>query len=564
MSFVRTNLTESRKSLYTAALILLAAMMVVSYLWGTAFTCDDDLWTSTAWQRWGGGYSGLHAILHASWVQAVDQGRFYQLFAYTITQLSYMSGSIEVASGIRIGCVLLVLLGFILMLASLFRDLRIALYFAVLPIGLLETKYAYNPFHAYPLWFNLGIAFLFLAIAAFNEGQLRQSRVLSSIAIAFYCGSLLLYESFVLYVLLFYVIACLHSFSAAERLPRLLWNALASVSGFLVSILCYLTFYYLFATVHPPTYAGRVLSLGAPSAMLNTIFQFSISGLNFAPLFHPVLVWSIRAFCVAAVVFVVSFSTLRHHAFRLRQSHILIVLSCGVAAMVLPNVLYGFSERYRDWATNIGHFYLGSFYAAFGEALVLGTILITIMRWADRFRGRTFAAGALAAVLSFASYANMDETARFFRIHQNNRKAWKVVDAILSGDAGGLVGPTAVVFAPTLVHLPQLETGGVYDYWSYYFSNKLGFTVRVVGDATEYARLPQQLRSMPLFGMSWSYSTRLDETVATLGPIDMTRWHNELTSLPLSRSKVVTISDHVRITERGAIELSGVRVPPRA
>src|ERR1039458_6234634 len=113
---------------------ILASLMVWQ-LWGTAFTCDDDMFIATAWQRWGGGSQGWAAVGRASWTMAVSQGRFYQLVAYTLTQIPYRLGSFETVNAIRIGGMLFVYASFAAMLASVTRNFRFALYCSILWTG---------------------------------------------------------------------------------------------------------------------------------------------------------------------------------------------------------------------------------------------------------------------------------------------------------------------------------------------------------------------------------------------------------------------------------------------
>jgi len=546
------KLLPARAPYLAMACVVVAAAILLSFLWGTAFTCADDLFTATAWQRWTGGAPGLSlveagalrptgwpAIFRASRVMAAEQGRFYQVFAYTLAQTPYRFHSIPVVNLFRIGCMVFVFFSFALLLKGLLSDLRLALFFVLLSIALLQTGYSYNPFHALPLWFNLAAGLLFLALFFYNEGRLRKSRALDAAAVVMYCGALLLYESFLCYIVLFPVLSCLRSRENSWR--SRLWRALLDSSWIIAITAVYLGCYFAFSAAHPPTYAGRFLSPAPPAAILTTIFRFSVSGLNFQPLFHPDLQWNLKAAVMAVIVFPFSFAALRRYSPALSGRRLAALAGCGVTGMCAPNILYGFSERYRHWAISYGDFYLGSFYSAFAEAVVVGTLGLLAVKLAGLLRMKTAGALGIAAVFALAGYANVGEGDRLFAIHRENREYWRLVDALLSDSESGLTGPSAVIAAPSLLHLPNLDTA-VYDYWSFYFSGKLHFPVRVVGSPAELSLLPENVRlRSPVFGLAAEYRPDLKAGFAAMGAIDAGAWRNDPAHLLTARAAVTVV-----------------------
>ena len=548
------------------ACVVVAAAIILSFLWGTAFTCPDDLFTATAWQRSGDGaprpaltleeacqappqrcpylldvIPRWPAIVRASWVSAVYQGRFYQVFAYTLAQVPYSFDSIPIANSFRIGSVAFVFCCFALMLKGLLKDFRLSLFFVLLSIALLQTGYAYNPFHALPLWFNLGAGLLFLAFFFFNESLSRKSRFLNAAAAVMYCGALLLYESFLCYGFLFFALSYVRS---VENLPmRRLWRSLLGMSWIIAVTMAYLGCYFTFSAAHPTTYAGRSFSPAAPSAVLYTIFQFSISGLNFHSLLHANLQWSLKAAVMAVLVFTISFDGLRRYSPVLSGRCLTALAAWSVAGMCAPNVLYGFSERYRHWALAYNNYYLGSFYSAFAEAVLVGTLGLLAVKLSGFLRVKTAGVIGVAAIFSMAAYANIRDGDRLFAVHRENREYWRLVDSLVSDGKSGVTGPSAVIVAPVLQNLPYLDAAS-YDYWSFYFTGKLHFSVLVVGSPADYLLLPSKVRSTsPVFGLATKYLPDLKAGFAAIGPIDVGVWRNDPTRILTARANVTVVGD---------------------
>jgi len=504
------------------ALVIVASVMI-GQLWGTGFTCDDDMFTATAWQRWGGGARGWTAVGRASWYMAVDQGRFYQLLPYTLSQGVYRLGSFEAVNAIRIAAMLFVLICYAAMLVSLTRNFQMAMYSSILYAGLVETTYMYNPFHALPLWFNIGIGIMFIAILMFQEGLIRQRWLWIFAAAIVYFVSALFYELFLLYGVVFLALAYLHLQKMCQRRVQRFIRALAAVWHFGLAALLYVLLYVGFNRLYPDSsYSGKALSLASFRKVTSTIVGFSISGLDFRSAWPRDWHWDVASLLVALLVACSSFWSMARLPCEIRSKRLLWIAAFGIVCMLLPNTLFGFMERYRNWLITAYNFYNGSFYAGFAEAVVVAAISVWIVQQVGRSRRAWMA--AIGIFLGIATFSNVRKTEAFYALQRENRKTWDLVDASISTTGGPR--NAAIIVAPQLTQMSQLNPA-IYDYWSFYFSEKFQRPVRVISKLSEFRALAAEAKVGPVFALTCRDFPDLHAGLFAFGLLNLEAWQKD-------------------------------------
>ena len=413
---------------------LLLALVIVSSLmagqmWGTAFTCDDDFYAATAWQRAGGDVHGWSAVWSVSWNACLYTGRFYQLFLYTLWQMPYLLGSFEMVNAIRIGTMLFTF-------ASLCRDARKRHPQSSLGPLLLDPlrrpdrgEVQLQPISLLPAVVQFGTRDFVCSHPALSRGDGAREILVGSRC----CGHILriiaLLRANPLLCVVFFALAYAHNSSLQRSRIAAAARAFANVWPIGASAVLYLMLYAGFKYWHPGGYAGTELSLASFKEVARTIVGFSLSGLNFQGILHMNRQWSAVSMLAALLVLPAAFLSMRRLARDAAPNRLLPLAGIGAVCMLLPNILYGFSGRYRHWLANIDNFYLGSFYSSFAEAVVIATISILIVRVAARLRVALAIAVVVAVFLGMATYSNVSQTVTFFQVHRENRKIWDLVEA---------------------------------------------------------------------------------------------------------------------------------------
>lgn len=491
----------SSASMFRVAAILVAILIAVlcKRLLLSAFTSGDD------------GYTAFAAIAPGGvWASAVEmakfQGRFYQLVLYPLAMLPFVGESIVVANLFKIYTFLMVLGGFWCLCRELIGRAA-ALVCLALFVCLFDTVGgSYNPFHGLPLWFGLGCALLMFSLGLLLRSFRKQTSPNLSYFVFFL--ALLSYEILLLYVPLFMLF---HLYNGDSHSPR--FNKQEIVR---VLLRCRVLFYYVAAYLvlyagykhfFPGTYSGvDGLTLAPANEMLRPVLNFSLRSLYFRlgqsgqQAFSPSgLVFAITG---VAAVFCAWGAASRSNADQARISvaaqritangiFILVVL----AYVFVPNVLFGFTLRYRIWAGDGVEFYLGSFFSAFAFILLLYFCVSRMMSYPTDRVVRYLGAMTMAFLLGSFVYSNTKNSENFFGQSRTMSMRWPVADwasdrlreasisrQLPSGTAQWLIcgdGFSHNRELPTYFRNPDM-IADVEVYWSRYFTRSLSRDVKYV------------------------------------------------------------------------------------
>jgi len=487
--------------------LLIVLTILVLHLRDTGFTCDDDMFTATARFRWGG-------VWNAAWAMATGHGRFYHLFIYPIAQLPYLFSGFQIQTVAKMLSIVAVFATFFITVRSLMRSATIASLFTLLGAGLLTCSHMFNPVHALPLWFSLGMAVLLIAIFFFNEGLTKYSNRCRRLSGLFYFFALLYYETFFAYVVLFPILAFFRCgelyVNYQDRLRRAVWLSLP----ILVAASLWLIFWISFRAAYPPEYTGGELGLSRFSDMLKTVILFSLSGLNFSAIWK--IPWKLNGWAITAALLsgIAFFLLLRKAQNRLGWNLLILIAVLGGFFALAPNLVFGFTPRYREWVKH-DTYYLGSFYASFSLLFLVGAAVLSIQRLIRHQLASVATSLVLALAFAASVYANHLDAERFFRTHRINRQSWSIVEMALAQGMAEQLPTKFILVAPSLMRMPKL-TPGAYDYWSYYMTQALGYPLQVVSTPNEKSQLPAAQRKLlpsfglekKLLGLSLSYSHR--------------------------------------------------------
>ena len=526
---------------------LLAALCIAFLpLLGVGFTCDDDMFTATAHLRW-------HGHLRAAWVMATGHGRFYHLIIYPLAQVPFLFSSLEVVNAFRIASSLSVFVAFFLACQETFGSRRVATLFTLLAAGLFETGGSFNPFHALPLWFNLGTTLLWLAVFLFARGLARGSRSLLRWAAACFFGSCLTYEICVVYAPLFALLAAARATPGPRKAAT--WSALKPMAA---AVALYLLLYVGFRTAYPPEYTGSRLSLAPLAEMVNTVVRFSVTGLALRSIKtlsvarHSLLPWI--AGLVMGLGVYGGLRGLRHVELPSRS----VRTAAAVLALVfVPNLPFALMERYRGWIRAGADHYIGSFYSGFAMAALLGLLAWMLVRSAERHGRGSLVAGALAAVLAVFAYATSAHALETYAPHRRNREVWRIAERLVGEAAQNGLDHATVIVAPTLQRTPPLVPV-VYDYWSFYLSDRLGHSVKVIDEQDQQAGIPPGPEAAHLCLVS-RYSERDHLGLGVVGVLDAERWNRDRKALPC-RHLHLTVFGRPRIA--AVAGLTSAAAPP--
>ncbi len=436
-------------------LLAIALMLLLGRLWGNTFNCSDERFAAIARYRYGG-------VWKAAWAVATGQGRFYHVLVYPLAQVPYLVDGFRFSNACRILSTALVFVAFFLAVRRLFGEV-FGFFTTFFLIGLIETRYDYNPFHAQPLWFNTGLMVLFVSVYCFASDS-RRSKALAPWLFFLAC---MFYEVFLFYVVLYPLVWLYQTRPRAEGAIAYARAIVRATRGFIVAAGLYLVCWGAFRHLFPSSYEGTSLSVGSLKAMVGTVLRFSASALALVP-HRPAFDFATAALTLVCVIgFAANYAAVwRAAPFTPRAAAI------GAAILVplifAPNLLYAFTERYREWVRKTPY-YVGSFYSAFFAALAVCMVLAGLARLHARMPAVARLVYAVCvASYSIATYSNHVTARAFFEATRSKVMKWKAVDSLLAGNPA-LIARIETLHTNLLILRPD-----VYEYWDYYLFSKTG------------------------------------------------------------------------------------------
>jgi len=438
-------------------LLLVALIFLLARLWGNGLTSGDEGFTAFAKVRLGG-------FWRAAFEMASSQGRFYQLYVYILAQIPYLGESLPIINSCRIvssGLVFIACYYFVKQLWG--RDL--AAIVSVFAIGLVQTVGGgYNPFHGLPFWFNSGLMFLFISFGLYVKSLRQNISSLPAALLGFV--ALLHYEPFILFFPTYFLIF-INFRSGGDKLTNLFKKFLKLNRSLVVLPIIYLTLYFGFKKMFPSDYAGTKFSIGPIHAMLSTIWHFSMNGIftEIAKRNFDVFDWrALTTTIVLGSVFVIKVRQIYESERSFSSKEILLASMVVIPFVFLPNVLFAFTERYRQWVLS-EPYYLGSFYSGFAICIFLGLFTVFIFSSSLSRKAKNYILTFYTAVFSLIVYCHQIHSLRFFDASKNEAVRWALADdlgaAILKESL-----PVNYICTESLLTIDD-----PYDYWSYYLSD---------------------------------------------------------------------------------------------
>lgn len=467
---------EKNISILGNFLLALCAVILLSELWGISYTTGDDLYLAIARHKEGGVFA---VALNA----AMTQGRFYQLLIYPLVQLPNLFEPFLALNIVRSVSNALPFLAFYFMAQQLFSH-RVAKTASFIGIGLFAVTGSFNPFHTLPLWFNTNAFLLMLSIAFYHRRMMRnQSLILPS---ALYFSSLLFYESFLLYLPVFAAIywhACGRN-NLSSSIKNQIIAALKANRPMLVAVATYLVLYGAFrANFFKPEVVGSglTLSLAPTSEIIRTIIKFSLGGISMK-IKLPTLDEILGLGGAFSVILALGLSSVLFFT-RQKESPAFLRVPLGWLVLVYcacaPNILYAFTERYRDWVIH-DSCYIGSYYSAYAIALGLALIVTGEFSSPGRIRANWGAYVSMLAAFALASMLNFNTTQSYFNEKRQDALHWsamqQAIPALKQSNIMRLCSETFVT------HTNEAQ------YWSYYLKGMMarGMQVRLLPNIAQH------------------------------------------------------------------------------
>jgi len=258
-----------------------------------------------------------------------------------------------------------------------------------------------------------------------------------------------------------------------------------SVASFFV---LYSMAYLMFKNQNPSDYVGGKLSFSQPSQTISTIFRMSLSGFNSPYYLGEIDLRSLALGNFFTVVFSAFIYALFCYQIVAKNDYHYFSkanLLFGCFLVFAPNVLYGFTQRYRELAL-VNPLYLG---ALFSAPAIIYLFLIAI-NYALQMRKLIRIVLVICMSVSFSLFSdiNSKNISKYGDEMRSRNVTWRLVDCAISSEPS--LSNYRKVLAPDLN--AAIGVPATYKYWDYYFSKQLKERIEfidLVDASVPYARI---------------------------------------------------------------------------
>lgn len=221
--------------------------------------------------------------------------------------------------------------------------------------------------------------------------------------------------------------------------------------------------------MNPSDYSGLKLSISEPLQTILTIAKMSLSGFNAPYYFFKIDLVAFASQHILGITFWAAFFLyICYRVFSDSKLHKFSKSNISIACFLvfIPNILYGFTERYRLLA-QVNPLYLGALFSA-PAVIYLFLVGINYSLQMNRYFRVSFVV-CLSLLVSLISNINTSNITKYGDEMRSRNSTWQLVDCLVA-----VVPPN--LFLDKVV-APDLDAAiGVpmsYRYWDYYFSTKL-------------------------------------------------------------------------------------------
>lgn len=453
------------KKIISYALLWIGCSLILSLLWGVNIIGADDAFIAMDSFRKGG-------LFKASLLQAQGQGRHFYIVAWTLTQLSYLGDSTVWLSIIRIITNLIVAITFFRLIKNIFNE-NIAILTGFLTLALFLTVDAdFNSFYATPLWYSVGIIFLFLSFNSYHLALIEKKSQYLSFLYYFIC--LHFYESMLLYAPVFLAIHLVEYLKCKQQflMKDYLGDFFSSLKWLFIFLILYILIYFMFRYFFPSQYEGaKTLNFTTLGRTIKTIYLLSFYGIQTQIYLRRPVDGSWYAFYLTVITFFGTWLCLKKKKkLSLDSKYFRIIFGTvfltTLYLIVAPNILYGFVDKYHSWSDAL-RYYNGSFYSAFAYIVLISLILYTILDIIQNDKIRNITILIICFIIGFFSYSNAIKTYPFLANQKLLASRWVLVPQIIE-KASSELKENDTICTSNLYR--KDDSFDIYNYWSEFFS----------------------------------------------------------------------------------------------
>ena len=433
---------------------------------------------------------------------ANSQGRFYFLYSGLVLLLPYSINSWWFIKGVGLGSVFLNLLLLSVLNGKIFKSKEMAYLSLLLGFVLMQNSWEHNLLNAYPLVFTLSVSLLLFSLILLFQYLEKSNLKLLVMSGLFYFFALLSYETFLLYLPIYFIVV-FFKFKKPVFSAQNLIKIIKITSPYLISVGGYLAAYYLFQQAHPSGYDGNQIKGGSVGGFFKTIWIFGKSSLPFSFFLdkyyrtylntyntsllgdrrNPISIiltlnslWLIKGLLVSYL----SFKIFNQFKTNEQLKKFILVGLVSAAYIFLPITFIAMINKYQSWATGGGAI---AFTATYFSYLALISVFVGLTGAVIHFTRRQFILNKIIIFIMVASLFSISVIHDYMNEHVtiSQRQAslkWDAVRNLIGSSEFSDIPNNSLIYAPSIYNYMIVPT-----YWQQYIKVTSGKTVTVTDKA---------------------------------------------------------------------------------
>ncbi|MBI3655447.1 MAG: hypothetical protein HY232_03400 [Acidobacteria bacterium] len=287
-----------------------------------------------------------------------------------IENLSYLIDSPFYYKLFHIGPLVLNLLLFLYVLNMFYRSYALIGFFSIIYLASLQNSWEHNLLSCYPFLFTFSFNILLISVILFKKYLDTSMKSYLIISAGLFFLPLFTYEMFLLYFVIFIILAFIYGGSVSLPVENRLVRVIYILRPFLLYIAIFVIAYFVFRRLYQVNYDGVQIAKFTIRNFFGVVYQFSVSALPTYVFFHyqwlfdhytdaleghrynlfyivqnSRVEWMAKAALSAYFIYILAKAKQRVLDFRKFGATILI----SVALIFLPTLLFAITVKYQAW-----------------------------------------------------------------------------------------------------------------------------------------------------------------------------------------------------------------------
>lgn len=489
---------------------------------------------------------------------AESQGRFQFLFGSWLSFVPYIFNNFIYLKVISTIALILNILFFMYTTHIYLRSAQFSIFSGIVYLIAIQNSWNHNILTSYPFCFSMGFNFLLISLILLGLYFSDSKKIKLISSIIFFNLSLLVYETFCLYVVLFPLLAFIYYYSYDLTFKKKITSVVKIVYPYVLSVFIYAIIYLIYRSFFPGSYDGVKIASFSFEKIFNVIFKYSISSfptilyfytegfhgyrLAFINIIETARVeWIVKSILASWGAYICLYK-MKNVGWSKHKIIILILISCLL--IFLPNVLYALTPKYQKWVEIGSPAFIGTYFSFFGMTLLISSLILYFKEITSRYLITNKLYSIFVIILIFnicliTDYENYAVT----KNQTLSQYKWNTLDEFFKTKEFLNLPDDSLVYAPSLWKYYGIVANHP-SYWSDYVKIKISKNVKITDNKEELKKYIQDNNSDNVYYLKYSQDPEETKQFLVFSKIENIQIDNNNIVMNSKTAKIFTYSNN--------------------